>query len=175
MNRKGKFLLTISLLFGLIACTSTNPPAENGVKTAGTLNVSTLTSTGNGDFSPKHIVAIWIENSSGKFVKTLLVNAQVRRNYLKKWLNSNSSANTTDAISGATLSSYGTLTCSWNGTNTSGAVVSDGTYKVCMELSESDTSSNSSTFTFTKGTAVDSQTPANQPCFSSVSLQWTPQ
>jgi hypothetical protein len=154
---------------------SANPPVDNKIKTTGTLAVSAVTNSLDGTYAPDHVVAIWIEDNSGKFVKTLLVNAQTRRGYLSNWLSATSSANSVDAITGATLNDHGTLTCSWNGTDASGAQVSDGIYKVCLELTEDHTAGNFATFTFTKGTAVDTQTPANKSGFSSVSLKWTPQ
>jgi len=150
---------------------TTTPPAP--ANTAGTLTISTLTSTTGGSYSPKNIVAIWIENSSGAFVKSLLVYAATRMNDLTNWV-SNSSKNVVNATTGATQSSYGTRTCTWNGTNVAGTVVTDGTYKVCMELTDKNGTGNFSTFTFTKGTTAISLTPTNAPSFSNISIVWTP-
>lgn len=179
MNQKRKFSISfiiISVLFiSLSSCTTTNPPINTGIKTPGTLAVSTVTSTAGGPFAPAHVMAIWIEDNSGKFVKTLLAKGQTRRQYLANWLNATPSANTVDASTGATLTSHGTITCNWNGTDVSGAVVSNGTYKVCIELTDKDASGNFSTFTFAKDTVANSQSPANKPSFSSISLKWTPQ
>ena len=102
-----------------VSFTTTTPAPTN---TGGTLTISTLTSTAGGNYSPKNIVAIWIENSSGTFVKSLMVYAATRIQYLTNWV-SNSSKNVVNATTGATQSSYGTRTCTWNGTNVAGTVV----------------------------------------------------
>lgn len=166
------FLLGITLVTG--SCSSSNPPVYTGVKTAGSLSVTTITSTTGGTYAPRNVVAIWIEDNSGKFIKTLLVKAQSRMGYLQNWLSATPTANNVDAITGATAMSYGTLTCSWNGTDYYGTLVSDGTYRVCMELTDKDATGNFSYSTFTKGTTTDTQTPANKPSFSSISIKWTP-
>jgi len=166
------------LLLLLSACSSksstTDPTTtSNGVKTAGNLAVSALTSTAGGGYAPRNVVAIWVETNSGTFVKSLLVYAATRKFDLTNW-SSNSSGNTTDAITGATQSSFATRTCTWNGTNTSGAVVDDGTYKLCMELTDKNGTGNFSSFTFTKGTAASTVKPADVSSFSNISIVWTP-
>jgi hypothetical protein len=138
---------------------------------AGTLSVSTTTSTAGGKYSPKNVVAIWIRTSSGAFVKSLLVYANAQRYDLSNWY-SNSSQNTTNATTGATQSSYATRVGSWNGTNTSGTLVADGDYKVCMELCDGGFSYKE--FTFTKGPTTVSLTPANTGSFSNIVINWTP-
>ena len=159
-------LLICLLLIGFTACTSTNDPVNTSKKTAGTLTVTTTTSTYNGNFSPRHVLAIWVENNSGAFVKTLLVNAQARRQYLTNWYNSTSSGNTTNATTGATLNSHGVVTCSWGGTDVTGNVVNNGTYKVCMEFTENDGTGKFSSFNFAKDTLTTTQTPSEQSNFS---------
>jgi len=46
-------------------------------QTNGTLAVSVTTSSTGGNYAPRNIVAIWVEDNSGKFVKTLLAYANV--------------------------------------------------------------------------------------------------
>lgn len=168
-------LLILGLFLFMISCSksSTNDPTTSGIQTAGTLSVSTLTSTTGGGYAPNNVLAIWIESSSGSFVKSLLVYAAARKYDLTNW-NASSSGNTTDAITGATQSSFGTRTCTWDGTNTSGIIVGDGTYKVCMELTDKSSTGNFSSFSFTKGTAASTLTPSNVSSFSNISIAWTP-
>ena len=158
----------------ITSCTSTVDPINSAVKTPGSLAVSTTTTTYNGKYTPRHVLAIWIESSTGTFVKTLMVKAQARKQYLTNWLSSTSSGNSTDAITGATLNSHGARSCIWDGTDASGNVVGDGTYKVCMELTENDGTGKFSSFTFTKGTTTDTQAPADKTSFTNVSIVWTP-
>ena len=147
-------------------------------QTEGTLSVSVATSATGGNYAPKNIVAVWVEDNQGNFVKTLLAYAQTRKTHLNTWEASTTAAgspfNTVDAITGATKSSHATRTCTWNGTDVSGAIVTDGTYRLRMELTDKNGTGNFSTFTFTKGPVAESQNPANVPSFSNITIVWEP-
>jgi len=144
----------------------------------GTLTITATTSSAGGNYAPKNIVAIWIEDTQGNFVKTLLAYAQNRKTHLNTWEASTTAAgspfNTVDAITGATKSSHATRTCTWNGTDVNGTIVADGTYRIRMELSDKNSTGNYSTFTFTKGPDAENQAPGNVPSFSSITLNWEP-
>ncbi len=146
-------------------------------QTIGKLDVAVTTSSTGGNFSPRNIVAIWIEDNSGKFVKTLLAYADKRKTYLNTWEASTTTAgsafNTTDAVSGATQNSHATRTCSWNSTDYSGNQVADGDYKVRMELTDKNATGNIATYSFTKGTTAQKLAPTDVPSFSSVAVNWT--
>lgn len=147
-------------------------------QTRGTLTVSAATSDAGGNYKPRHILAIWIENDSSKFVKTLLVNANRRIQYLYTWKAVTTAAgsqyNNVDALTGATLNSHGTRTCSWNGTDILGTVVQDGKYTVHMELTDKHAQGNHSSFEFVKGPDSQTLTPTNQPGFSNIKIEWNP-
>lgn len=180
MKQKRKITIDLSLVLGIIlltaiSCTTTNPPTDSSTAPTSTtgLIVSAVTSTTGGGYAPRNVLAIWIETNAGVFVKTLTVKAASRKYDLTKW-ESSSNGNIVDASTGATESSFGTVYGSWNGTDVSGKVVVDGTYKVCMELTDRSNTGNFSSFTFTKGTTAATQTPANAPSFSSISIKWLP-
>lgn len=149
-------------------------------QTAGTLTVSATTSkTSTPSYYPDNIVAIWIEDNSGNFVKTLLAYADKRKQYLKNWLLTTTKAklayNTVDAITGATQSSHAARTCTWNGKNFLSVLVADGTYKLRMEVTDNDgVVQNLATFTFTKGTSIQTINPATTNGFSNISIEWKP-
>jgi hypothetical protein len=177
MNTPKKTLIPFLFALGfilttVISCSSSTNPPNPPTGTTG-LIVSVVTSSAGGGYAPKHVVAIWIEDNAGKFIKTLTVYAQARAYDLTNWENS-SAGNSVDAVTGATQSSFGTIYGSWNGTDVSGKVVADGTYKVCMELTDKSSTGNFASFTFTKGTVAQTQTPANVTSFSSVSIKWMP-
>lgn len=146
-------------------------------QTNGTLSVSVTTSSTGGNYAPRNILAIWIEDNSGKFVKTLLAYANTRKIHLNTWEASTTAAgsvyNTVDAITAATQSSHATRTCSWNGTDYTGKQVADGTYKIWMELTDKNATGNSGSFAFTKGPAAQKLTPANIPSFSGITINWS--
>ena len=144
-------------------------------QTSGNLSVSVATSSAGGNFAPKHIMAIWIEDSTGNFIKTLLAYADRRIKYLNTWEESTGAQGTmynkTDAISGATRTSHGTRNCAWDGTDYNKSAVPDGKYFVCLELTDKHETGNYSKFSFVKGES-NSLSPSNVPSFSSVSINW---
>lgn len=147
-------------------------------QTSGELSVTVTTSATPGNFAPKNIVAIWIEDEAGNFVKTLLAYAQQRKTHLNTWQASTGAAgsefNTVDAVTGATRTSHGTRSCTWNATRFSGNLVDDGTYKVWMELTDKNGTGNFSSFSFVKGPDPVALTPANVPSFANISITWSP-
>ena len=158
-----------SLLFlFLVAVTSMN------AQTTGQLTVTVTTSSTDVGFAPNNIVAVWIQDNSGKFVKTLLAFADAQTARLTNWVTATPVGNTTDATTGATQTEHGTRTCTWNGTNVSKAIVADGTYTVKMEMAESNSGSRVGTFTFEKGPNAITLTPTNIPSFSNINITWTP-
>ena len=170
--------ILFSLIFGftslLMLNSCTDDPITNSVQTPGSLTVSATTSSYKGHYAPDHVLAIWVESSAGTFVKSLQVNAASRKQYLTNWYKATSSGNTTDAITGATLSSHGTRNCTWNGKDKSGNEVGDGIYKLCVEFTEDNGTGKFESFTFNKGTVVDTQTPAAKSGISVGTLKWTP-
>lgn len=85
-------------------------------QTNGTLSVSVVISSTGGNFAHRNVLAIWIEDNIGKFVKTLLAYANSRKTHLNTWEASTTTAgsafNSVDAITGATQSTHSTRTCS---------------------------------------------------------------
>lgn len=148
--------------------------------TPGVLTVTATESTAGGNYAPRHLNAIWIQDNSGRFVKTLLSHAASFKYNLTNWervtIAFGSRVNTVDAIVGATRNVYETHTCTWNGTDlaTPRAVVPDGTYTVHIELTDKNSTGNYASFTFVKGTNSVDLKPANQNGFSNVSIKWVP-
>jgi len=147
-------------------------------QTSGELTVSTTTSSTGGNYAPRNVVAIWIEDEAGYFVKTLLAYAQARITHLNTWQATTTEAgspfNVVDAITGATRTSHATRNCSWDGTDIDGNLVDDGNYKVWMELTDKNATGNFSSFNFAKGTEPESLTPSNVPSFATITIDWVP-
>lgn len=172
--KKGFLILSLLVVIGLISA-----------QTNGTLTVTATTSkTSTPEYSPKNIVAFWIEDSNGKFVKTILVFAEERQQYLKKWkavttlagsMYNRVGTSTTDATSGATKSSHAARTGKWNGKNVSSVTVADGTYTIKLETTDNDgVAQNFTSFTFEKGRQPVSLTPAAINGYSNISISWVP-
>ena len=178
-----KKLLLINFLVTLLAAFQSN------AQTQGTLTWS-FTPTSHTGFSgdARHVLAVWIETSTGTFVKTKIRNVGPSTNdHLPTWAAKagcasttnavGSGCNTTDATTGATLTSYATRTGTWDGKNVNGAVngttVADGAYRLAVQQTWNHGSSATTTvyYNFTKGTSPDHQTPAADANFSGIFSQ----
>jgi hypothetical protein len=118
------------------------------------LNVSfttvPITSGVASQYSPRHILAVWVETSDGTFVSSLKVMARERIGYLTNW-NSVSKANKVNAVTGATLTTHQTHSITWNCLKYNGSAISSGSYKLCIELTSGDATGTYSETPFTIG------------------------
>lgn len=155
-------------------------------QTSGSLTFTFTTIAHTGYSGTKNVLAVWIQNSSGQFIKTKLRYAGNGTNdHLPTWaVNSGGSANNclaascniSSATTGSTLSGATTKTITWDGTNTSGTVVPDGTYKVAIQETWNHGTSGTTTryITFVKGPSADVQSPTADANFTGMSLAWNP-
>jgi hypothetical protein len=171
---KTYFLLIFSIISVMTAIGQNAVNEVANAATPGQLDVTVTTSTANGSYAPENIVAFWIQDSSGKFVKSMLVLANKRKADLTNWVTATPIGNSIDATTGATQSSHATRTGKWKGTSLAGAVMPDGTYTVKMEMTEGNSGSRVGTFTFQKGPNTQTLTPTNIPSFSNIAIVWTP-
>ena len=143
---------------------------------SGSLMISVTTKAPGGRYQPDNVGAIWIADANTKFVKSLYVWGQQRRNELRQWASATSAAgmsnNLVDAVTAATMKSHGARTASWNGTNTSKALVADGAYKVCFEVE--DGASQYQCVDFSKSRSAQTVMPADTAGFSARKLTYTP-
>jgi hypothetical protein len=105
-----------------------------------------------GRYAPRNVGAVWIEDASGTFVKTLEVWAASRKRYLRRFLMS-SGGDATDAITSATLTEHVEHEIEWNLTGRDGLAVADGDYQLLVELTDRDASGDSIAVPFTKSLA----------------------
>ncbi len=163
-----KYLLTLIISIVVLNCFG---------QTGGTLSFTVKTVSYSAPYSPKHILAIWIATGSGTWVKTrkFMSQSTLYRQYLTNFKNATSNTyNSTDAITGATLQSHVTHTVTWDGKNSSGTLVADGTYRVYIEYTSANATGKLYYVEFTKGPDTLILTPANQTYFQNISLTWAP-
>ena len=139
--------------------------------------VSFTTKSHGGNFSPRNIGAVWVEDSAGAFVKTIDRWAGTRKSHLVGWIAKAGNADV-DAVSGATRSSHtGTLTANWDFKNKAGTTMPDGTYKIRMELADSNSSlasqNDQGTFMVVKNTTASTQTNVTSGGFTAT-IAFTP-
>jgi hypothetical protein len=142
-------------------------------QTAGTLTFSVTTTEPSGGYTNKFVLAVWIRDNAGNFVKTKIKYAANRVQYLNVWV-SNSGSNVVDAATGVTQTVHQTFTINWNATNVSAALVPDGTYQVWMQMADQNVNGATNYVTFTKGTSAVHLTPANSGNFTNLVLDWVP-
>lgn len=145
-----------------------------GQNTPGTVTFTVTTSSNGGKYAPKHVLAIWIKNSSGTFIRTSKMMSQKETKYLYQW-KASSSLNTVDAITGATLTSHQTHTITWNCKDLNNNVVPDGTYQFWIEFADADSQGPYAHFDFNKSTTALNTNYPNQSKFSGVNITYTPQ
>jgi hypothetical protein len=169
LSLKKKSLVLVTFLFFL----ALNSKAQ----TSGTLTFTINPVAHSSSYGAKHVVAIWIENNTGTFIKTKLRNSSGSTiDHLGTWT-TKSKSNVVDATTGATLTSYNALTVQWDGTDVSKAIVTDGDYKVWIEMAWGNNKTTEKTFTsftFTKGTSATHVAPANTALFTNIALDWVP-
>ena len=174
-----KLLSPISMAFFAVFLST-----SSFAQTAGTLTFS-FTQLAHTSYSgTKNVLAVWIQSSTGTFIKTRMRNVgSGTKDHLPTWaVNSggtsgnatSANCNTVTATTGATLTNFSTRSVTWDGTDVNGNIVADGTYKVTIEETWNHGGSGSTTrsFTFTKGASDDIQSPTTDANFSNISLQW---
>lgn len=144
----------------------------------GSLTINATTApTPNAVYQPANVLAIWVEDAAGNFVKTLYRASSTYTLRLVAW-SATAPANDIDGLSGASRTAQVPVAATWNMTNKAGAVVADGTYTIRMELSDSNAATadlnNQGEFTVIKGPTAQSQTALTSGGFSNVSLNFTP-
>lgn len=121
--------LTVLLVFLLVVVSVKAQYLQVGFNT---------TQIDGGEYSPRHILAVWVEDANGDFVNTLMVYAEERKSKLGKW-NAASGGYKADAVTGATLSNNDQYhSVEWDLKNFAGTLVQNGTYTLCMEITSDD-------------------------------------
>lgn len=123
-----------------------------------------------GRYRPKNVGAIWIETSTGTFVKTVERWARIRARFLTRFAAS-SKNNLVDAVSSATLANHRVHTVTWNLTDVARKRVPDGAYRLAIELTDRDGPGALLYVPFTLGTSPVKVTPATTPQFSAMELR----
>ena len=124
-------------------------------------------------YAPTNIVATWVENNAGTFIETIDRQAAVRTNSLIAW-RTQSGANDTDAVTGATRLNHATpISVFW----TLPSNLPDGTYTIRIETCDTNASlareNAQGTFTFVKNGVASSQSGLTATGYSAVSIVYS--
>lgn len=176
------FFFCIPILLGLILS-----QAAVHAQTPGLLTFSFTSLPHTSYTASKHVMAIWIENAAGNFIKTRIRNVgNGTKDHLPAWaVKSGGPANNalstlcnvSGASTGATLSAFSSHTITWDGTNAAGVMVPDGDYLVFIQETWNHGTAGTATrsFSFTKGPTDVTLSPQADANFSNISLTWIAQ
>jgi len=123
-----------------VGTSETTPSSSSGVLASeiGASVISVTTTTYNGTYKPRNVLACWVENAAGTRVRTLGLYANKRMSYLSYWSKSGGTA--LDGVSGATRTAHGSLTFQWDGLDENGKALPYGSYLFRVQMTESDNS-----------------------------------
>lgn len=138
-----------------------------------------------GQYAPRNVGAVWIETSSGMFVKTLERWAGIRSVHLTRWtmasggwgsiFGGGNTADMMDAVSRATLRSHEMHHVMWDMQDASGKPVADGKYNLWIEVADDNfRASTSNSVAFDKGPAPASVMAPDKAPFASLSITFQP-
>jgi len=154
---------------GVRADASVKPDAAVTKRPTG-LTFRVTTAPYGGRYAPKNIGAIWVETSTGTFVKTLKRWARIRARYLTRFAAS-SRNDLTDAVTGATLARHTSHEVKWNLTDRAKASVKDGQYRLAIEMTDRDGPGALLYVPFTFGASPARLTPNTTKKFLSMELR----
>ena len=140
--------------------------------TGGEVTFTFRTVSTGGPYAPRHVLAVWIEDAGG-FVKTRLLRATSKKQYLYTWKTS-SNYNVIDAVTGATMTSHQTHTVTWDCTDLDGNIIPDGDYDIWAEFTDKHAQGPLKTITFTKGPEPQTITLPDETYFKDMSVVFTP-
>lgn len=167
-------LISFSILLSVFIVLSAFSNSISGERSTngGEMSFTVRTVTANGNFSPKHVLAIWIEDTDG-FVKSRKVMANQRKQYLYTWVSS-SNNNVVDAITGPTLTNHQTHTVEWDCKDLNGNIVPDGEYIVYAEFTDKHAQGPLYSINFTKGPDPVFVSPPDETYFKDIVITFTP-
>ena len=152
-------------------------PAATGwtAATEGTARLEVATVTEGRKHSPNHVLAIWVTDAKTNFVTTVMQQGYKRAKYLLTWNAARRGNPGVDGETGATLTSHGTVTATWNGRNRKDQLVPDGTYLFFVEFTEGNSQGPLAVFPFAKGASAQSKKLENQANFKAITVSFTPE
>lgn len=142
-------------------------PAQS-VVTSLAFDVTTVTQSGR--YQPRNIGAIWIQDATGRFIKSLEVWAGIRARYLTKY-NAARSGMAVDVVTSATLLSHRAHHATWNLKDRSGATVPPGKYTLFIELTDADITGKFTSVEFDLGLGPQVFNPPNAQYYTNMKLQ----
>ncbi len=143
----------------------------------------TTKQTADSRFAPRNVDAIWVEDASGAPVKVLAELAGIMRRSLTLYnarvmpmsaFFGSTEQRDPDTITMATQRTYGTVTVTWDLTDTQGQPVPDGVYTIFVECADGRDPPGVASVAFEKGPDAVAIELAETDQFGPITLQYTP-
>jgi hypothetical protein len=144
--------------------------ASTGPVSPTSLAFDVLTAPQGGQYQPRNIGAIWVQDGNGAFMKSLEVWAGIRGRYLSKYAAARGNM-PVDVVGSATLSSHRTHHANWNMKDRSGAAAPSGKYTVFIEVTDADRTGKFAAVDFDTSAAPQTISPPDAQYFSAMKLQ----
>ena len=161
--------MTRNYTLGLLVCLLAWPAIAGDQ-----VSLTFTTTTHGGSYGPNNVVAVWVKNSSGTFVKTIGRWAEKREDSLGRWVTA--SGIDADGVMGATRGDHSSsLSIDWDLTDKAGSTVPDGNYVIHVECTEADSGTPSvyTSIPFNKNGVAQSTNPSNSGGIINMSLVYT--
>jgi hypothetical protein len=141
--------------------------AVGGAVTSVVFDVTTLAQ--GGFYQPRNIGAIWVQDSSGKFMKSLEVWAGIRSRYLSKYSSARGGM-PVDVTASATLNSHKAHHAMWNLKDRSGQAAPPGKYTLVIEVTDTDFTGKFDTIDFDTSQGPQQLTPPNATYYTTLKV-----
>ncbi len=172
-------VISASFLLLFISCNLFSPPDDSSIfnSTSTKTSIPRLTFDvtpidNNGDRSPAHVMAVWIEDAQGNFIKTIARIGSSRYKYLYSWMGSSDNGNVVDALTSATFNSWDNMSFFWDSTDTSSQLVAQGDYNLWIEYTTAHAQGPKYSIPFTIGSDNVEITPPDQTYYRGMNLKY---
>ena len=146
----------------------------HAVERSGTVQLNFDTKTVGGRYAPDNLVAVWVTDSQGSYVRTLLCRGKRYTRNLRARMES-SHGDTTDAVTGATLHTFRKHQVVWDCKNSKGEIVPDGVYRLHIELLDGKSAvTPDAHLEITKGPNASQSQPPDLANFRKMTLSYSP-
>jgi hypothetical protein len=135
------------------------------------LTFDVTTTSQGGKYAPKNVGAIWVEDNSGAYVRSLEVWAGIRKRDLRLYVASLGGHSDTDVVTSATLTKHRAHEVKWDLKDYSGNQVDPGKYKLLVEVTDRDGAGESYSVDFDTSAGTEVISPANATYYNSMSLK----
>ena len=128
-------MLRYGLFTSLFLLSALAPAASHEKLAPGSFVITYQTQTYQGKYAPRNVVAIWLVDAQGQYVKDLAVYGNRFTTKLARWRKDSGKAKP-DATTGATRKQHDELSVVWDGTDAEGKALPDGEYRIRIEYTE---------------------------------------